>query len=41
MTMVRMSDVKDNDGYTPLHFAARKNAAEIAKLLIDNGADVR
>ena len=30
----------DELGRTPLHWAARKNAAETAKVLIENGADV-
>ena len=33
-------DMENKFGMTPLHFAARENAAEVAKLLIDNGADV-
>ena len=36
-------NAKDNDGNTPLHWAAWKGqtrAAEVAKLLIDNGAEV-
>ncbi len=31
---------KDRFGYTPLHLASRFNHIEIAKLLIDNGAEV-
>ena len=31
---------KDEDGWTPLHVASRRNRIEIAKLLIDRGADV-
>ena len=28
------------DGYTPLHIAAEKNAKEVAEILVRNGADV-
>lgn len=31
---------KDNDGLTPLHFACKKPAKEIVKILLDNEADV-
>jgi len=31
---------KDNDGWTPLHFASKEDNIEIAKLLIEKGADV-
>ena len=34
-------NVKDDDGWTLLHWAASNNAAEIAKLLIDRGADIQ
>lgn len=33
-------DAKDEDGYTPLHRACYNNNVEIAKLLIQYGADV-
>ena len=33
-------DAKDNNGWTPLHWASDSNHIEIAKLLIDRGADV-
>jgi len=32
--------IKDKDGDTPLHFAAMVGHTDIAKLLIDSGADV-
>jgi len=31
---------QDDTGMTPLHYAARKGLSEIAKLLIDNGANI-
>jgi ankyrin repeat protein len=31
---------KDDEGFTPLHFAAEERAAEMARLLLDNGAEV-
>ena len=31
---------KDNDGWTPLHWAARNNSIAVAKLLISSGAEV-
>jgi len=33
-------NIKDDNGYTPLHIAAVHNYAEIAEMLIKNGADV-
>lgn len=30
----------DEEGFTPLHFAAQERAAEVARLLIDHGANV-
>ena len=32
-------DAKDDDGWTPLHRAADKNSLEVARLLIDRGAN--
>jgi ankyrin repeat protein len=31
---------RDNDGQTPLHFAARGGWVDVAGILIDKGADV-
>jgi len=33
-------NAKDNDGYTPLHYAAIKNKVDFARLLVEKGADV-
>jgi hypothetical protein len=30
--------VRDDAGFTPLHFAAQQGQAEVAKMLIDSGA---
>jgi len=32
-------DAKDDDGWTPLHGAAGLNFADVARLLIDSGAN--
>ena len=33
-------NVKSNDGYTPLHYAAIRGHVEILHLLVENGADI-
>ncbi|KUJ21297.1 ankyrin, partial [Mollisia scopiformis] len=32
-------DVKDNKGYTALHYAVEKGSLEVVTLLLDRGAD--
>ena len=32
-------DAKDDDGWTPLRWAADKNSLDVARLLIDRGAN--
>jgi len=36
----RLADVKDNYGWTPLHWAAMNGHLEVVKYLVENGADV-
>ena len=38
--MVQMVNTEDDDGYSPLHYAAMNGLEEIAKLLITKGANV-
>jgi hypothetical protein len=40
MDLVRIVNHANNQGWVPLHFAARQGSAAIAKLLIDRGADM-
>jgi len=32
--------VQDNDGWTPLHYAAKKCHVDVARVLLDHGADL-
>jgi ankyrin repeat protein len=34
-------NAKDNDGWTPLQFAAKRGSLEIVRLLLENGADAK
>jgi len=34
-------EAKDNDGWTPLHRAARRGRVEVVHLLISKGADIK
>lgn len=33
-------NIKDNDGNTPLHYAAKRGFMGIIRLLVENGADI-
>jgi ankyrin repeat protein len=35
-----LRDIEDKNGHTPLHFAALEGRYEIAKLLIEKGANL-
>ena len=37
---MRISDAKDNDGDTPLHWAACREHTEVVELLLERGADI-